>query len=151
MDQLTKALARVYLAHRPPVLLWGDLVRLTYDENPGAFLGLGSTLPPALRVIFFGILASLLLVGVAAYVLTSADLSPGGAAAVSLLVGGGLGNLIDRVLHGGRVTDFANVGIGELRTGIFNLADVMIMAGIGWLLVEVALLAREREDASEPA
>jgi signal peptidase II len=53
-----------------------------------------------------------------------------------------LGNLIDRLLNGGQVVDFVNVGVGDLRTGIFNLADVAIMIGAGVLLVWNALLRK---------
>src|SRR6185437_669837 len=49
--------------------------------------------------------------------------------ALALVAGGGISNLIDRLLYDGRVTDFLNVGIGSLRTGIFNLADMAILAG----------------------
>ncbi|HXC20398.1 MAG TPA: signal peptidase II, partial [Steroidobacteraceae bacterium] len=49
--------------------------------------------------------------------------------ALALIAGGGISNLIDRLLYGGRVTDFLNVGIGSLRTGIFNVADMAILAG----------------------
>jgi signal peptidase II len=55
--------------------------------------------------------------------------------AVVLLLAGGIGNLIDRLFHGGLVIDFLNVGIGPLRTGIFNVADVAIMAGFGILIL----------------
>jgi signal peptidase II len=51
------------------------------------------------------------------------------AVALSLICGGGCGNLIDRIAHGGYVIDFLNVGVGGLRTGIFNIADMAIMAG----------------------
>jgi signal peptidase II len=47
-----------------------------------------------------------------------------------LLCAGGIGNLLDRVRYDGYVTDFLNMSIGPLRTGIFNLADVALMAGI---------------------
>jgi signal peptidase II len=47
-----------------------------------------------------------------------------------LIVGGGVSNLIDRLRYGGYVVDFLNVGIGSLRTGIFNVADMAIMAGV---------------------
>jgi lipoprotein signal peptidase len=50
--------------------------------------------------------------------------------AVSLFVAGGIGNLMDRIFHGGSVADFLNVGVGPLRTGIFNIADVAIMGGV---------------------
>jgi signal peptidase II len=43
---------------------------------------------------------------------------------------GGIGNLLDRVFYDGRVIDFMNLGIGRLRTGIFNVADVYITIGI---------------------
>lgn len=49
--------------------------------------------------------------------------------ALSLAVGGGIGNLIDRIAFGS-VTDFLNFGIGQVRTGIFNVADMAIMAGL---------------------
>jgi signal peptidase II len=53
---------------------------------------------------------------------------------VSLIIGGGFGNLLDRMLHRGAVVDFMNMGVGNLRTGIFNLADVAIVIGAGTLL-----------------
>jgi hypothetical protein len=55
--------------------------------------------------------------------------------AIVLLLAGGIGNLIDRMFHDGLVIDFLNVGIGPVRTGIFNVADMAIMAGFGLLLL----------------
>ncbi len=52
-----------------------------------------------------------------------------------LFVASDLSNLIDRVAMGS-VIDFINVGIGSFRTGIFNIADVAIMAGAALLLAE---------------
>ena len=51
-------------------------------------------------------------------------------AGLSLIAGGGVGNWIDRLTNDGRVTDFLNVGVGGLRTGIFNVADVVLLAGV---------------------
>ncbi len=56
--------------------------------------------------------------------------------AVALILAGGMGNLIDRVLQDGVVVDFINVGIGPVRTGIFNVADVAITSGVIILLAE---------------
>jgi signal peptidase II len=50
-------------------------------------------------------------------------------AACSFIAGGGLGNLIDRLAFDGRVRDFLNLGIGGLRTGVFNAADLSIVIG----------------------
>jgi hypothetical protein len=52
-----------------------------------------------------------------------------------LFAAGGFSNWIDRVLQG-RVIDFLNVGIGPLRTGVFNVADMAIMLGVGLLAVD---------------
>ncbi|HEX8522706.1 MAG TPA: signal peptidase II, partial [Tepidisphaeraceae bacterium] len=53
---------------------------------------------------------------------------------LTLVAAGGVSNLADRIAHGS-VIDFLNVGIGSLRTGIFNLADMAIMAGMAMLLL----------------
>jgi signal peptidase II len=49
---------------------------------------------------------------------------------LALYLAGGASNLVDRVVRGS-VIDFMNVGVGPLRTGIFNVADVAILAGVG--------------------
>jgi signal peptidase II len=49
--------------------------------------------------------------------------------ALVLVLAGGVGNQLDRVLQAGLVTDFINLGVGPLRTGIFNVADVAITCG----------------------
>jgi len=54
--------------------------------------------------------------------------------ALSLVVGGGIGNLIDRIFNQCCVVDFMNLGIGSLQTGIFNVADVVITFGVIWFL-----------------
>ncbi len=60
---------------------------------------------------------------------------------------GGVSNWIDRLL-GGSVVDFLNVGIGWMRTGVFNVADVAIMLGIA-LFMLAELLGRRRSIAGE--
>ncbi|HWO14092.1 MAG TPA: signal peptidase II, partial [Polyangiaceae bacterium] len=55
--------------------------------------------------------------------------------AMVLVAAGGAGNLVDRVVRDGRVIDFMNLGLGPVRTGIFNVADVQIMVGLGLLLL----------------
>jgi len=52
-----------------------------------------------------------------------------------MFLAGGVSNLVDRIAMG-RVIDFLNIGVGPVRTGIFNVADVAIMAGIGLLMLE---------------
>jgi signal peptidase II len=57
---------------------------------------------------------------------------------LSLIAGGGFSNLIDRIANGGYVVDFLNIGLGGIRTGIFNIADMAIMMG-GILLIAISL------------
>ena len=133
-DQAAKVLARDALAERPPSSLLHGVVQLQYVENPGAFLSLGAGLPHPIRFLLFVVGAGAVLEAGLAFAVRSNRLNRWQKAAVLLAVGGGIGNLIDRVTHGA-VVDFVSLGIGPLRTGIFNLADVAITIGLVLLLV----------------
>jgi signal peptidase II len=128
LDQSTKLLAERLLP-RSTIHLLGDLVRLHLSENTGAFLGMGSALPEALRFWLFTVAGGLLLVPVAIAALTAPDLGTDGIVALAAVFGGGLGNVIDRAARGGQVVDFLNFGIGNFRTGILNVADIFITFG----------------------
>lgn len=144
LDRITKVIARDRLESAPPISLFGGIVRLDYVENPGAFLGLGSGLSETTRFWIFSILVGGFLVGLFLYVLINRRLSVIEVAAFSLILGGGLGNLIDRVLYD-YVIDFLVVGIGRLRTGVFNVADLAITAGVGLLFLRQIRSARRQE------
>ncbi|MEJ5308952.1 MAG: signal peptidase II [Anaerolineae bacterium] len=135
-DQVTKAIAKQHLAGVPTIYMLGGTVMLRYSENVGAFLSLGARLPETARVWIFIVFNSLVLAGTLIFTLKMHSLSVWGVIAGALIVSGGFSNLIDRLFHNGAVVDFLNIGIGKVRTGIFNLADVAIMAGIGLLLIE---------------
>jgi signal peptidase II len=112
----------------------GDTLRLQLTYNRGAFLSLGHSLPDVLRHSIFTVGICFILLGALAFALLSKSGAFSVVLAVSLFIAGGVGNLIDRILHDGTVVDFLNVGIGSLRTGIFNVADVAIMGGAALLL-----------------
>ncbi|HAJ36536.1 MAG TPA: signal peptidase II [Chloroflexi bacterium] len=149
IDQATKALARTWLALQPPMIFGeefvaGGLARLTYFENPGAFLGLGADLPAQARFWVFTVVAVLLLSGLVVYAWrASAQTSTLMLVGISLLVAGGIGNLIDRIVNDGRVVDFMFVGVGWLRTGVFNVADMALTAGV--IIAVFASLRRRPE------
>lgn len=124
-DQVTKVAARAHLVDRPAATFLHDTVRLTYAENPGAFLGLGASLSKPVRTALFQGAVALLVLGLISSALFWPGLDRTHVVAVTLLGASGLGNLIDRLLYDGRVTDFLNLGIGSIRTGIFNIADVL--------------------------
>ena len=129
-DQAAKAIARGTLASLPPISLLGGAVRFEYVENPGAFLSLGADLPPQTRFLTGVVFVAAALTALLVFLFRSTSLSPGQNAGISLVLGGGLGNLIDRVANHGLVIDFVSVGIGPLRTGVFNVADLAITAGV---------------------
>jgi signal peptidase II len=133
-DQVTKTVARNHLASSSPVYLVGDVFRLQYTENAGALLGLGAGLPEAVRFWALIVLVGVALIGMLRFVWTSQEMNPMCITGIVLIIGGGFSNLLDRVLRGGAVIDFMNIGIGNVRTGIFNLADLAIMIGVGIML-----------------
>src|SRR5262245_38095129 len=147
-DQASKSLARAHLPRHEIFSFLGDTVRLQYSENAGGFLGLGAGLSPATRRVIFKAGVAVMLLTLALFTLAARRATALQIFALALFVGGGLGNLVDRIAYGGVVIDFMNIGIGPLRTGIFNVADVAIMVGA----VGVALFARrdiEAADASQ--
>jgi signal peptidase II len=137
VDQLTKWIATRTLGESPGRLdsYLGDTLRLQYALNRGAFLGLGGGLTPSQRFIVFTVANAAAMLVLAVVLVRHWNMRPIKFVAGALILGGGLGNLIDRAWNDGRVTDFLNVGIGQLRTGIFNVADMAIMAGCGLLML----------------
>lgn len=126
-DQVTKIIARQNLVNRGTLRYLNDVFVIQYSENTGAFLSLGSDLPENVRFLIFSVMVGALLAYLG-FSLIKDKLAPlHQTVAMSLMLGGGVGNLIDRVGRGS-VTDFLNLGIGNLRTGIFNVADIAVTA-----------------------
>lgn len=143
-DQTTKSIAQSYLSQVETMSLLGDTVRLQLAFNPGAFLGLGASLPEFWRQVVFNVCVGILLLGLLGYALFSSRITPAGVIATVLIIAGGISNLADRLAYDGYVVDFINLGVGPLRTGIFNIADIFIAMGA---LVIVANAAKTREDS----
>jgi signal peptidase II len=129
-DQAAKSVVEARLASQPPLSFFGGLLRLQYAENPGAFLSLGAGLPAPTRAALLVIAVGFLLVAALVYLVRARNLNLGQWLGLALLAGGGLGNLVDRILHSGRVVDFAILSLGPLHTGVFNLADLAIVGGL---------------------
>jgi signal peptidase II len=145
-DQATKSAARAQLLPGVTVSLFHDIVRLQHVENPGAFLSMGDSLPGGLRAIFFTLGGTVLVAGAMFWTLRSRRMNTAQAIGAALVCSGGLGNLIDRFGHNGYVTDFLNVGIGPLRTGIFNVADFALLMG----MAVIAMLSAGGPSHSRP-
>jgi len=142
-DQVSKHLADIHLMGGPRHSYLGDTVRLEYAENVGAFLSLGAGWPPGVRSALFLFGTGTIVVACAVAVLRRRRLSPS-VVGLSLVAAGGASNLVDRVLRGA-VVDFLNVGLGPVRTGIFNVADMAILAGLVMILLPHRTDVRGRE------
>jgi signal peptidase II len=134
-DQVSKVAAREYLPGTGVHSYLGDTFRLVYAENPGAFLSVGASLPAAVRYSAFTIGVGALVAALLAWAIFSARLAWFQRLAIAAIGAGGVANLIDRIRYDGAVTDFLNLGIGSVRTGIFNVADAIVMLGLVGLLV----------------
>ena len=129
-DQMTKTIAKESLASSSPISLLNDSIRIEYTENLGVILGLGANLPGQVRFLVFVVLVSLILAITLAFAVNTHSFSLNQLIGLSLMAAGGIGNLLDRLFNNGAVIDFIRLGIGPLRTGIFNLADVATVTGV---------------------
>lgn len=135
-DQSTKTYAESNLPKAQALSYFADTVRLQVAHNEGAFLSLGESAPKSWRLAALRLGVGALLLALLGYVLLIRAARPSFILALALILAGGVGNLIDRFTHGGYVVDFINLGIGSLRTGIFNVADIAITLGVLMLLVQ---------------
>ena len=128
-DQVSKKIVRDKVAPYQVISVVKDHFIVTRVENPGAFLSMGDALPKTTKNILLSALP-LLVIGLAMYyTLTKRNLSKINMVALCFVIGGGIGNIFDRIMYGS-VTDFLHFKLGPLKTGIFNLADVSIVAGV---------------------
>jgi signal peptidase II len=133
-DYASKRLAVAALGPAGSVSVAGDALRLELTSNPGAFLSLGAGLPEGVRNLLFVGIAPLLALWLCVRLLQGGSAPATLRVGIGLIAGGGLANWLDRVLHGGEVTDFIRLGAGVLHTGVFNLADVAVVTGVAVLV-----------------
>jgi signal peptidase II len=136
IDQITKFYARLVLTPSKPVFFLDGILELTLHKNPGAFLSLGAGFSDASRFIIFAIGGCLIILVGLYYLLRTSDLSRVTIVALSFVVGGAIGNQIDRFLFHGYVTDFLFLSYKSIHTGIFNVADMAVMLGVGMFFIE---------------
>jgi signal peptidase II len=135
LDFVTK---RAVLANeealRSKVSVLGDFLRFVYVRNPGSAMGLF----PVGRTVLVGISVAASIFLIFLYRTTNPGLVIRRGAMAAIL-GGAMGNLIDRIFYNGHVVDFIDVGIGTLRFYTFNVADMGVTVG-GTLLFLCILL-----------
>lgn len=127
-DQISKDLVRKNVDSRDYIQVIGDNFILTNVENTGAMLGFGNNFPPIIKNIFLKALPILVLFVLLFRILQKEHMNIWLIIAFAFVIGGGVGNLIDRIAYGS-VTDFFQIKLGVLKTGIFNMADVSVTLG----------------------
>lgn len=134
IDQISKFLVRVYVTPFSETPIIGDYFTLHNVENTGAFLGMGSELNGPMKLILLLLLPIGVLGYVLYYIIKNKSLDRFSLIGFCCIIGGGVANVYDRIVYKS-VTDFFHIDLGGVfKTGIFNVADMSVMLGMGLLL-----------------
>jgi len=146
LDLITKLFAINYLKGKEPAYYLYDTIMIYYVENSGAFLSMGSDWPPYIKyIVLIALPIAFCLYGIYYCLFKENEMKR--LIIIASIIAGGLGNLIDRMLNDFKVVDFLNFGIGSLRTGILNVADMSVTFGvILFLIYESKLNKRNRNN-----
>ena len=141
-DQVTKALVVADLAVGQRVNVIGDMVQIWHAQNRGAAFSLFQVGTLVFLVV------SVLSIGLVVYFHRGLrDRSPWLHVVLGMVLGGTLGNFVDR-LRQGYVTDWLSVGVGDTRWPTFNIADASVVVGIGILVLYLFLTNPDRREAT---
>lgn len=147
-DQISKSVVRQKVHDYQEISVIKNFITLTKVENAGAFLSLGNTLPDSIRFILLTLLPLIVLGFGIGFLFLKNNLSKLQLLGFTFVLGGGIGNIYDRLIHG-TVTDFLHIDFGIVQTGIFNMADVSIMTGVFIVLMDSFLNLQVSEQKVE--
>ena len=133
-DQVSKNVVRNNVATDEIISMMNNHLTVTHVENSGAFLSIGDSLSKPVKNILLSLLPLLALSFGIVYAYTKQHLSLVPLLSLCFILGGGIGNIFDRIMYGS-VTDFLHIDFGIFQTGIFNMADVSITTGAIMLAV----------------
>ena len=129
-DQISKIWVRNNFESYVENSIVGDIFTLIKVENTGAFLGMGSELSETPRILLLIVLPIVVLISITIYTYFDKSLDKISIIGFSLIIGGGIANIFDRIVFGS-VTDFLYLNFGSIfKTGIFNIADVSVTTGM---------------------
>lgn len=136
IDRITKILALTFLKGEGVKSWFGGFFKMVYIENTGAFLSMGDNWGLIFKYLLLIIIPTAFCLYGIYYCSFRVD-SLRKNILLSTIIGGGLGNLLDRIFNHFHVIDFLNFGIGSLRTGILNVADLSVTFGaVFFILIE---------------
>ena len=134
-DQISKIWIRNNFESYSEKSIIGDVFTLIKVENTGAFLGMGSELSEIPRILLLIILPVIVLISITLYTYIDKSLDKLSIIGFSLIIGGGIANIFDRIVFGS-VTDFLYINLGGIfKTGIFNIADLSVTTGMILILI----------------
>ena len=134
-DQISKIWVRNNFESYSEKSIIGDVFTLIKVENTGAFLGMGSELSEIPRILLLIIFPVVVLISITLYTYIDKTLDKLSIIGFSLIIGGGIANIFDRIVFGS-VTDFLYINLGGIfKTGIFNIADLSVTTGMILILI----------------
>lgn len=131
VDRISKEAINAGLGGSAPYELVGSWLRIVHGENHGGLFGLLQGSAPILALFSVGVIVLLFVAHERERTMRVTLLTAG----IGALVGGAIGNLIDRITYG-YVLDFIDIGVGTVRFWTFNVADAAISIGILLLIVD---------------
>jgi signal peptidase II len=148
LDQITKYYVDSSMRLHASIPVIDGFFSITYVRNPGAAFGFLAGASPLFRSIFFVAVTVLAIILALHYVWKSGDKEPCLMFALSLIISGAVGNLIDRIRLG-EVIDFLDVYIGSSHWPAFNVADSAISVGAVILFIEIVRQGKDRDAGSK--
>jgi signal peptidase II len=136
LDRFSKHLVAREISLHDSLTVIPRIFYITHVENRGAAFGLFNDSPSGWKIGLLVLFSIVALVIVSALLWRSSHTMTASAVGLSLILGGALGNLWDRLLNG-RVVDFLLVYIGSYQWPAFNVADSAIVIGAGLLVLEI--------------
>ena len=133
-DQFSKKIVKRSVLPYETIRVLNDHLTVTRVENSGAFLSAGDSMSKTSKQIFLTLIPIIAMILGLVYLFLK-PVSGNMLIGLCFVIGGGLGNLFDRIMYGS-VTDFLFVKVGIFETGIFNLADVSIMSGMLLIFIQ---------------
>lgn len=136
LDQLTKAVVRSTVPLHASVTVIPGLMDVTHVQNTGAAFGILNASDFPFKTVLIGLVAAAALVGVGMYAASLAHHEIMARAGLALIIGGAVGNLIDRVVVGS-VVDFVDVYWRTHHFWAFNVADSAITVGAAVMILDM--------------
>ena len=142
IDQISKIIIKESMYLGQSIAVAGNFIRLTYVENPGIAFGIQVGNP-----FIFTILSLLASIGIIVYMIYHRNGDKILKYGLAIILGGALGNLIDRIFVQ-RVVDFVDIGIGNTRWPVFNVADSAVVVGMFVLLYAMIKIEKRTKEVN---